>query len=666
MYSISKILIANRGEIARRIIRTSKNMDISTLAIYTDDEISALHVREADESCSIGKGTLQETFLNIPAIVRLAKENHCDAIHPGYGFLSENADFAGACKEAGIIFIGPEADAIRLMGNKTEARRFVNRLGIPLPHSVQGTSYTEILAGVKKLRFPLIIKAAAGGGGKGMKIVHSPEELKEKWISASREAQAYFGDPSVYLEEYIENARHIEVQIMGDKFGNVVHLYERECSIQRRHQKIIEEAPSPALTEQVRQKMLQTAVYIAGAMNYTNSGTIEFLVDKDLNFYFLEMNTRIQVEHPVTEAITGIDIVREQISIACGNALSFTQNQIVPVGHAMECRIYAEDPFNDFLPSSGPMLLNHMDRRPNIRIDSAFEGPATISSLFDPMIAKVIAHTSSRSFSISELGMFLKNCAIHGIKNNLEYLTEILEDKDFRDNHISTGYCYLKGEELKRNFNVRIRTIDPARVIASLLAYIFHHPRISPAGTPWQTLGPWRNMGTMAFLINQAKYTVDIQLSGSGRLNFTLNEKIYGISRIENHSSEFSFYLDGTKETCLISQDENEMFYSSLGGITFEAKRADTPDISVFNSRLRSGDHHLQNQIISPLNGRIVRLNVKKGDIVKKGDVLIVIESMKMENKILAPAEAVITDINVAYGDQVIGNELLIKLSTLN
>lgn len=664
MHSISNILIANRGEIARRIIRTAKKMGISTFAIYTDDEKQALHAIEADHSCSIGKGSFHETYLNIPLIIDIARKYNCDAIHPGYGFLSENAAFARACQSAGIIFIGPQPEVIGLMGNKAEARRFVGELGIPLPKSIRGNHLEEVLKQVADLNFPMIIKAAAGGGGKGMKIVHSLDELPEAWVTASREALAYFGDAEVYVEQYIEEARHIEVQILGDNFGNIVHLYDRECSIQRRHQKIIEEAPSPTLPDNVRQSLLDTAVNIARSLNYTSAGTLEFLVDKHLNFYFLEMNTRIQVEHPVTEAITGIDIVKEQICIAEGKLL-FTQDKVKRQGHAIECRLYAEDPFSEFLPSSGYLNHIYLPEENGIRIESSFNTSGIVSSSFDPLLAKVTSFAPSREECIYQLHSYFRKAAIHGVKTNLEYLTGILEESEFMHNIISTHYCGAKADMLQQgNVNKR-KEIDPAWIIASALAYYFSSLRTSAEASVWQSLGPWRSIPFMEFHMQGNKAEVWFNVVSKSRIKFSLGEKEHLISGIENQQSLIVFHLDGLKTTALVSESE-DILYVTLWGIGFELTRSDLPHISMLNKKTLNEEPMNGKHILSPLNGKIIRLNVKKGDKVKKGDTLLIIESMKMENKIIAPVEAEVSEVNVAGGDHVSGNELLIKLTSLN
>lgn len=664
MQAISKILIANRGEIARRIIRTAKSMGIATVSIFTNEERDALFVREADQACSLGTGPLTDTYLNISLIIDIARRYNCDAIHPGYGFLSENADFSKSCKEVGIVFIGPEPEAIRLMGNKGEARKYVQHLGIPLPPSIKANTLAEVISQKDKLKFPLMIKAVAGGGGKGMKIVYSESELTAAWESAQREALAYFGNAELYLEQYIENARHIEVQVLGDHHGNVVHLYERECSIQRRHQKIIEEAPSVTLSEVVREKLLSTALRIAKSMGYTSAGTLEFLFDNDLNFYFLEMNTRIQVEHPVTEAITGVDIVKEQIRIAEGKPLSFAQQDISINGHAIECRVYAEDPFAGFIPSAGEMLINYLPADKEIRLDSAFAGPAKVSSSFDPMIAKITAHGKNRRNSISKLKAYLQNCAIQGINTNLEYLSAILNDPDFAHNDISTGYCHQKADELRISFEKTKDSVAPEKLLAALMAVDLLSRKTED--NIWKKLGSWRFPGKRLYAVEGKTFELDYQLLNMHRISFTVQDKRYLIEDVQNQEPVISFLLNGERQFLIISEVKGGKYFVSTEGITFQVRRSDLPDLSVFNSSEQKNGQLNGSHILSPLNGKVIKLNVKKGDKVKKGELLMIIESMKMENNILAPAEAIVSDVMTANGAQVSGKELLIKLTMAN
>ena len=375
---INKILIANRGEIAVRIMRTLKRLHIESVAVFADNDANALHRRMADEAYPLGNGSLKDTYLNIQKIIDTALDSGAEAIHPGYGFLSENPDFAEACRQNNLIFIGPDADTMRLMGNKIAARQVAIENNIPVTFGLTG-GFDEIIAQADTLPYPVLIKAAAGGGGKGMHIVRQKEDLKDELERASREAEKYFGDGTVFVEQYIENPRHIEVQILADHHGNIIHLGERECTIQRRYQKIIEESPSPTLNEEKQQQLLDTAVRLCKGIGYKNAGTVEFIVDKDLNFYFLEVNTRIQVEHPVTEMRTGIDIVEEQIRIARGKEIGWTQDMIQTQGHAIELRIYAEDPENNFLPTPGKVTAYHEPQGRGTRFDSSIDGPFTIS-----------------------------------------------------------------------------------------------------------------------------------------------------------------------------------------------------------------------------------------------------------------------------------------------
>jgi acetyl/propionyl-CoA carboxylase alpha subunit len=657
------MLIANRGEIARRIIRTAKSMDITTFSVYTDEEKDALHVHEADKAVSLGSGALSETFLNIPLLISIAQENNCNAIHPGYGFLSENADFSAACSQAGIIFIGPEAETIRLMGDKSRARSYVQQLGVLLTPSVSGNSFSEVEPLSSQLKYPLIIKAVAGGGGKGMRIIKSPVELEEAWEAAGREALNYFGNSELYLEQYIENARHIEVQILGDKHGNIVHLFDRECSIQRRHQKIIEEAPSPTLMPEIRTRLLKTAVSIAKSLNYTSAGTLEFLFDQNLNFYFLEMNTRIQVEHPITEAITGIDIVKEQINIAQGGSLSFRQDEISYSGHAIECRVYAEDPFSDFTPSSGEILLYQLPVDPTIRIDSVFDGSSAVSSSFDPMIAKITAHSQNRTETIKKLKSYIKRCYIQGVNTNLEYLSEILEESDFLDNNISTHYCQAKTEGISLKLQSKRKDISDQLLIAFAVAKDFP---VKSTGNVWKDLGPWRIFNKRSYEIGRSKIEVIFKHIGQGLIALTIGEHNYLVQKVENQESLVTFLLNGEKYAGFVTEDVKANIHISAAGLTFTIKRTDLPDTSIFSQKSRPSSSFNGNHVLSPLNGKVIKLHVKEGDKVEKGELLMIIESMKMENKILAPAPAVISEVLVTDGDQVSGSELLIKLSTLN
>jgi len=437
-----KILIANRGEIAVRVIRACREMGIQSVAVYSEVDRAALHVRKADEAYAIGPAAAAESYLNIAKILDVAKRCGADAIHPGYGFLSENPKFAHACGEAGIKFIGPTAAAMELMGSKTRARLHMERAGIPfVPGMSRGLESVEEAAEVAgRIGYPVMLKAAAGGGGKGMRLVHSPQELKSALEGAQSEAQRSFGDAEVYIEKAIVDPRHIEMQVLADEHGHTVYLGERECSIQRRHQKVLEEAPSPIVDGEMRRRMGEVAVRVAQAASYTNAGTIEFLVDRQKNFYFLEMNTRLQVEHPVTELTTGLDLVHLQIRMAAGEPLPFQQEEVSIRGHAMECRIYAEDPDNNFFPSPGRISLLLLPSGPGIRRDSGMYEGWTVPIDYDPLLAKLIGYGTDRGQAISRLIRALNEYFVGGIKTNLSLFRRILNDQQFQAGRVDTGY----------------------------------------------------------------------------------------------------------------------------------------------------------------------------------------------------------------------------------
>ena len=452
---IRKLLIANRGEISQRIIRSAREMGILTVAIYSDADRNAPYVRQADEAVYIGPPPAAQSYLQMDRIIQAALDLRVDAIHPGYGFLSENAQFAQKVAEAGIIFIGPSPKAIATMGDKLKAKQAVSRYGIPL---VPGTE--EAISDVEKAKqfaleigYPILIKASAGGGGKGMRIVENGEEFEEQMKRAVGEAQSAFGDPSVFIEKFIASPKHIEIQVLGDQHGQIVHLFERECSVQRRHQKVVEEAPSGVLTEEVRQKMGNAAVKVAKACDYYGAGTVEFIVDKDMNFYFLEMNTRLQVEHPVTEMITGKDLVKEQLLIAEGKPLSFNQADLRIQGHAIEIRVYAEDPQNNFLPDTGTLKTYRPPMGPGIRVDDGFEEGMEIPVYYDPMIAKLIVHDESREKAILRMVRAIGEYRITGVKNTLAFCKFVMEHPEFQSAAFTTKFIehHFSPEILEQN-----------------------------------------------------------------------------------------------------------------------------------------------------------------------------------------------------------------------
>jgi len=494
MSSIRRLLIANRGEIALRIIRTCREMHIEAVAIYSDVDANAPHVLAADFAVRVGPAPASESYLNVPAVIDAARTAGADAVHPGYGFLSERAAFAAACADARLIFVGPPADAIDRMGSKIGARALMEKAGVPVVpgHTPTDQSDAGISAAAHAIGFPVLIKASAGGGGKGMRSASDETTLAEAIPAARREALAAFGDGTLYVERLIERPRHVEVQIFADSRGNTVHLFERECSIQRRHQKILEESPSPALTPALRERIGRAAVAAAQGSGYLNAGTIEFLLDGTgdaAKFYFLEMNTRLQVEHPVTELVTGADLVRAQLLVAMGEPLPWTQADLAQRGHAIECRVYAEDPANDFLPQAGPLRLYREPSGPGIRIDSGVVEGAEVPVQYDPMLAKLIAHGATRDAAIARTAAALRRFPILGVRTNISFLINILEHPAFRVGDVHTGF-------VEEHLDALLRTAPPSPFVRAVAAFALNQPAGSVDGTttaaePWTDLRGW-------------------------------------------------------------------------------------------------------------------------------------------------------------------------------
>jgi acetyl-CoA carboxylase, biotin carboxylase subunit len=439
--SLTKVLIANRGEIAVRIIRACRELGISSVAVYSDADEEALHVRLADEAVHIGPAKAQKSYLNIEAIVDAAREKGADAVHPGYGFLAENASFAAACRDAGLTFVGPSPETMEKIGDKSAARRLAGEADVPVVPGTEGNATPdEAMEKAGEIGYPVMVKAAAGGGGMGIRVVESEEELEEAVGKAGHEAEAAFGEGSVYLEKFLSEPRHVEVQVMGDGEGNVVHFYERECSMQRRRQKVIEEAPSPGISDGTREEISQAAVRLAEAADYANAGTVEFLVDEDESFYFIEMNTRIQVEHPVTEMITGIDLVKEQLKVAGGEGLSVKQDEIPLAGHSIEFRINAEDPDNDFFPSPGEVTAIEVPGGPGVRVDTAVFAGYQIPPFYDSMVGKLIVWGADREEALARAQRALEEYRLEGIKTTIPLYLRLLDDEAFRSGEYHTGY----------------------------------------------------------------------------------------------------------------------------------------------------------------------------------------------------------------------------------
>jgi len=663
MKLFNKILIANRGEIARRIIRTAKAMNISPVAIYSDQDADALYVKEADEAIHLPGDELSETYLHIESIIAAAKKSGADALHPGYGFLAENADFAEACKMNGITFIGPEAQAIRQMGHKTAARLFAEKAGLPLSKGITGDSAT-LLEKAKEIPFPVLVKAAAGGGGKGMRIVHDPKDLPEILEATKREALSYFGNGEVYIEQYIINPRHIEVQVIGDKNGHYIHLFERECSLQRRYQKIIEESPSPSLTPEVREKMCGDAVQLIAQMKYSNAGTIEFLVDEQLNYYFLEMNTRIQVEHPVTEMVTGIDVVRQQILAAAGFDLEIKQEDISQNGHAIECRIYAEEPEEEFRPSPGKMSLYHEPNGNDLRIDTAYNAAGEVSAAFDPMIAKMVVHGKSRTEALEKSVHFLHDYAIHGIKHNIPYLIYLLHDEAFRKNNIHTRFCDIHLNEYIAYQKQQAISIE---AIAAFLLLSMDQNKDSKSpgeNSVWQQIGYWRQNMFPSIELNQKNIEIEIVNNTSNRLSLRYQNENYEITRKKQVQNILEFDLNGVDTRVYISWINPAQAEISFKGQKYTAHRKDILIEAEF-----SDDAALTNSdpgnITSPMPGKVIDVFISKNQEIKEGEPLLIVEAMKMENTIRSAMDGIVEEVNIEKGQAVGTSEIMVKIKAL-
>ncbi len=496
---VNKILIANRGEIAVRIARTCRDMGIRSVAVFSDVDESALHVEVADEAYALGGKTAAESYLNQERILQIANDARVDAIHPGYGFLSENPAFASVVEQAGLVFIGPTSEAIRTIGDKTEARKIARQCGVPiLPGSGDAIlTEEEGLQNAQAAGFPILLKAAAGGGGKGMRIVSAESEFSSAFRSAQSEAKASFGDLRVFLEKYFESSHHIEVQILGDSFGNVVHLGERECSIQRRHQKVVEETPSPIMTPELRSRMTDAAIRLATAVRYRSAGTVEFLVDSERNFYFLEVNTRLQVEHPVTEVVTGLDLVREQIEIARGKRLSFVQHDVQWRGHAIECRVYAEDPLNNFLPSTGRLVRYRVPEGSRVRVDNGFCEGGVVSSFYDSMLAKVITWGRDRGEALGAMRRALKEFMVVGVETTIPFCEFVMSDEDFVGGDYRTDFVNRRSFAQAYGMQMREELLHVA--LAATLLVEGNLLSMQPKSDGLETTSRWKALRTETY-----------------------------------------------------------------------------------------------------------------------------------------------------------------------
>ncbi len=655
----SKVLIANRGEIARRIIRTCRSAGLHTVAVFSDADENTPAVEEADEAVRLGPAPVGESYLDVGKILDAAKRTGAQAIHPGYGFLSENAEFAQACADNDIIFIGPKPDAISAMGSKIEAKALMVQHGVPVIPGYSGDEQApEVLAREAiKIGFPILLKASAGGGGKGMRVVRDADSLQEDIESAAREAASAFGDGTLLIEKYIERPRHIEFQIMGDEHGRVIHCYERECSIQRRHQKIIEETPSVALSSELREKMATAAVNAGKALGYCSAGTVEFILGPDGEFYFLEVNTRLQVEHPVTEETTGLDLVALQLDVAQGRELSVTQEGISQRGHSIECRIYAEEPANDFLPAIGQLLHWEFPECDGLRIDSGVRTGSDVSVYYDPMLAKVITYGETRSEATARMIYALSKSSIVGVRTNRSFLLDVLRHERWEQGELDTHFIDTEFPPERRAIELSDTLLGEALVVATVaVAHDRAHARATLPGLP---LGfrnnRWRD-SEERWMVNGAEHEVRYRLSG---------HDVYSVSglsgtttvRVHNRSGAvLRLELDGHVKECLfVGAANGREAFVQIGEALVE--------LSVVE---RFPDAEAEDEgagCLAPMPGKVLRVNATTGDSVVEGQTLVVLEAMKMEHAIAAPRDGVVASVLVEEGELVEAQVPLFELA---
>jgi len=630
---VNTLLVANRGEIARRIFRTARSMGLRCVAVYVDADAHAPFVAEADEAVR-----LATNYLDIDAVVAAAQTTQADAVHPGYGFLAENARFAQAVIDAGITWVGPSPEAIEAMGDKLAAKRMAVEAGVPtLPSS-------DDPAGAADVGFPLLVKAAAGGGGKGMRIVTDPAALDEAVASAQREALGGFGDDRVFLERYVARSRHIEIQILGDGHGNLVHLGERECSIQRRHQKIIEESPSPVVDDAMRAAMGDAALKLARTLGYQSAGTVEFLVDDDTrDFYFLEVNTRLQVEHPVTEEVTGIDLVREQLRIAAGEPLGYTQADITFSGHAIEARLYAEDPAGGFLPATGTLAAYEPAPDPDVRWDTGVQQGSVVGTSFDPMLAKVVAAAPTRAEAAGRLALALERLHIGGVVTNRDFLAAVLRHEAFLAGDTTTDF-------IDRLDPPRTMDVDLARVAAVGALWLQGHNRATapvlatiPSGFRTGRLPRQRVQ------LRHGDEVVEVQYQRRRDGSFAVNE---GHAVVHEWSPDaIDVELDGRRSRARVTKADDRLFVQTPRG---------TVDLHVVPRFVVPGTEAPSGGFVAPMPGVVLDVRVSAGEAVTKGQTLVVLEAMKMEHHMNAPADGVVAEVLVHQGQQVENGALLL------
>ena len=650
-----KLLIANRGEIACRIIRTARRMGIKTVAIFSDADRHALHVEMADEAVHVGPPAPLESYLNTARIIEAAQATGAAAVHPGYGFLSENPDFVEAVEKAGLVFVGPSAKSIRAMGLKDAAKRLMEKAGVPVVPGYHGEAQEVVVLSAKaaEIGFPVLIKARAGGGGKGMRKVDSQPEFKDALAAAKREARAAFGDDRVLVEKFVTSPRHIEVQVFGDNHGNAVHLFERDCSLQRRHQKVVEEAPAPGMTEEVRAAMTEAAVKAARAIDYSGAGTIEFIADgsgplRPDGFWFMEMNTRLQVEHPVTEAVTGLDLVEWQLRVAAGEPLPLAQPDIAICGHAFEARLYAEDPANGFLPQTG--TLHHLAFSDAARNDTGVRSGDAVTPHYDPMIAKIVTQGETRDVALAGLRAALAETHIAGTVTNLAFLEALATHEGFAAGSVDTG-------QIDRDLASLIGREPPQEVAVASAAFVALGIELDAAFAGWRLWGEAAHR--IAFTVDGERLERRLVLHGDGSASLTGGNEAVRFRDVVRDGDRIRLRLDPHG----MAVEARLAVYPTVEGSAVSVRFGGTTHEFAFGDPLLAAAHHAEegDVVSSPMTGVVRAVNVRPGSAVAKGDKLIVLEAMKMETSLVAPREATVADVLCAAGETVEGGAILLR-----
>ena len=657
-----KILIANRGEIACRIISTAQKLGIKTVAICSDPDVNSKHVNAADEYINIGGNASSESYLVIPKIIEAIKKSNADAIHPGYGFLSENVHFRDEVHKVGKIFIGPPSQAISLMGDKIESKKIAKKAGVSVvPGGLNVIkNIDKALLEAKKIGYPLMVKASAGGGGKGMRVAFDDKELKENFSSAINEAKSSFGDERVFIEKFIEFPKHIEIQVLGDQFGNFIHLGERECSIQRRHQKVIEEAPSPFVDDELRQKMVDQAIKLAKAVGYYSAGTVEFVVDKNKNFYFLEMNTRLQVEHPVTELTTGVDLVEQMIKIAYGDKLEIKQNDINLKGSAIECRIYAEDSSKNFLPSIGRLTRYIEPSGKNIRVDSGVVEGSEITMFYDPMISKLCTFANERDLVIKEMINSLDRYFIEGVETNKDFLSNILQNNEFKSGNFSTSFI---ADNYPTGYDSSNVSIKEKEILYCVAAFINYKYLARAASISNQLKGFNKTVGNF-WSVTDKKKNVNVKINYN---NFNDNYDLYLLDRHFSVKSNwkigypiFSAIIDNKLHYFTINRNGPRIIINYKGTViellVFSPRHSELNKVMIPRKKEDKSKF-----LLAPMPGLLVSIMVKEGDNIEENQPLAVIEAMKMENIIKAEKKSKVKKVSCKEGDSLEVDQIILE-----